>query len=434
MKKIKISLLFLTLILIVSACKKDDDINNPINSWILSELRENYYWNNTISSSESAPADHDSEGYFYSITGRNGKDKWSYITDDFEGMMAEIQGEPLSMGYELVADFRFSGSSELGIYITHVFQNTPASEAGLKRGDVIVKINDYALTRSNVENLFYQNSYKATLSDGRSVELTARTIETDPMVYRTVFNEGGKTIGYMVYMSFTSGKEDKFLASLDNAAKYFNQNNIDNLIVDFRYNGGGDINSALHLASLIAPKSAIEQNKVLIKYNLNSNLQALYPASELVDTLKNISNNLDLEHVHFIITKSSASASELLVSGLKPYMKVTTIGAPSHGKYAGMHPIQHPISSWGMLPITFTYTNANGEDVEGGIPVDVGAAENALTGLYPFGDTRDPMLSAAIRNIAGTLAKIKVYEKDVDLPSAGINLAKTRVPGWYKLD
>src|SRR5690554_1398328 len=95
------------------------------------------------------------------------------------------------------------------------------------------------------------------------------------------------------------------------------------------------------------------------------------------------SNSLDLSRVVFITTGNSASASELLINGLFPYMEVTLVGQDTYGKPVGMYIFTSESFDWAFVPICFKILNANNEgDYYDGIPVDIPANDGVS---YPFG-------------------------------------------------
>ncbi|HPV57934.1 MAG TPA: S41 family peptidase, partial [Tenuifilaceae bacterium] len=122
-------------------------------------------------------------------------------------------------------------------------------------------------------------------------------------------------------------------------------------------------------------------------------------------TFNTENNSLQLNKVTFITTQGSASASELLINGLKPFLDVTLVGEKTHGKPVGMYTFtfNDPSIDWAFVPICFTMRNANNEgDYYDGIPVNINAADDIT---LPFGDVNEASLNAALLNIGVTLPK-----------------------------
>ena len=132
---------------------------------------------------------------------------------------------------------------------------------------------------------------------------------------------------------------------------------------------------------------------------------------------------MDFSRVYFLTTSFSASASELLIVGLRPYMDVVVVGESTYGKYTGMWVIydfdEPPAHNWAILPIVLKYANSLGyTDFKNGLEPDI-AVEDNLFQAKPFGDTEDPILSAALEDITGlSLKSARSMEK----------------PGYMRLD
>ena len=126
--------------------------------------------------------------------------------------------------------------------------------------------------------------------------------------------------------------------------------------------------------------------------------------------------SLNLNQVHIIVTGSSASASELIIAALEPYIGVTTIGTKTYGKYTGSVTLYdsenytkenvNPDHFYAMQPIVLEYTNSIGQNGKDGYDPDIERSEN-ITDLGVLGDRNEPLLSTAIDNITGAAAKFQ---------------------------
>ncbi|MEO0334391.1 MAG: S41 family peptidase, partial [Bacteroidota bacterium] len=224
-------------------------------------------------------------------------------------------------------------------------------------------------------------------------------------------NTAENTVGYLVYSDFISGDNETWLTSLDIALDEFAQAGVTDIVLDLRYNPGGEIAVAQYLASALAPTSAISSEEVLVRYNYNEQLEssiAFYEGEDsenLVSTFINTSYSLNLNQIYFLTSSSTASASELLISGLDPYMDVIIIGEPTVGKFYGSwvipdleEPARH---DWAVMPIVLKYTNAVGAtDFTEGLTPDYAVEDNLLY-AKPFGDPADPLLGTALSLISG---------------------------------
>lgn len=386
-----------------------------INNWIYDVMRSVYYWNEDVVAPGSSETD--PESYFKSLI--NSDDRFSYITDDYEALAEEFSGVYTSMGYSPTFG-RFSGSNEVFIAVEYVYPGSPAEEAGLKRGDIILKIDGQTLDTDNYFDLYNQSQYSVTLggydaettaisNTGQTLSLASRVISTDPVLYKEVKTVEGIKIGYLVYAEFISGDSDEWLNSLGAAIDEFSQAGVTELIVDLRYNPGGEVSTAQYLASALAPATAVNSQEVLIKYQYNDQLESSLIANQssdaLVTTFESNSHHLNLNRIYFLTGSGTASASELLINGLEPYMEVTTVGETTVGKCYGSwvipdteEPARH---TWAIMPIVLKYANADGlTDFVDGLTPDY-VVEDDLLNAKPFGDEGDPVLATALNLITG---------------------------------
>lgn len=426
MKKILLYVLTASFLALASySCKKDpkpvEEEKIPeetlaTNEWISENMNLYYYWNDMLPTSIDYTKEADPEAYFYKLL-YDEKDKWSYITNDYASLKAELEGNPVTMGY--YPAFYLVGSNKVAIAVGYVYPGSAAANAGLKRGDIILSIDNTQLDTTNYYNLYSGTGYSAQLgtlvgnnivSSGISISMTARVTDTDPAIYHQVLDIDGHKIGYLVYVEFIAGTNDAYLLALDNIFNEFKAAGISDLIVDLRYNPGGEVDAALHLASEIAPASVISGNKTLIdlKYNteLEAYLQANYP-SYLYYKFENNASNIDMQRVYFLTTSRSASASELVITGLDPYMDVKQIGEPTYGKYCGAWVMPDDNEKWAMMPIVSKFANSSGyTDFVDGLTPDY-PIDDELIGAVPFGDVSDPMMAKAIELATGVTVPVK---------------------------
>jgi carboxyl-terminal processing protease len=211
----------------------------------------------------------------------------------------------------------------------------------------------------------------------------------------------GKT-GYLCFETFIEPSE----AELNEAFAGFKANDITDLIIDLRYNGGGYMDIAQQLSSLVLEKA--DTTKVCYKLKYNSTISAEWDESyNFVKT----ESALGLDRVVFITTRNSASASEVVINSMEPYIQVYLVGDTTHGKPAGMNLWGYPFPrtstsqpdyKYVFAPITFEYVNSidYGGFYEGMEP-DVKAIDDIT---HDFGDPEEASLKAAIAILNGTKA------------------------------
>ncbi len=306
----------------------------------------------------------------------------------------------------------------------------PAGLAGIKRGWRITKINGNTnITTSNsdfiVNAVFSSSSSTFTFlkPDGTSVDitLTAALYPQQPVYLDTVYNIGAKTIGYMVFNSFL-GDTSSIFNEFARVMNHFSSSNVTDLVIDLRYNGGGYVSVQQKLADYLAPSSA--NGGVMMKETYNDKHQVYNTTLYF-----NKTGPLHPNHILFIVTQSTASASELLINNLKPYMDVKIIG-PSHtdGKPVGFFPI--PVGDWYVFPISFRSTNSNNAgNYFNGLPVDSQVADGLDKN---WGDPTESSLAKAIKYITtGTFIaqRVESYEQDAAVSTANRMLDKTSFKG-----
>lgn len=432
MKKelLSIKLLAFLSLFFIASCHEQDDIltevdsndtpeagsNEQVNNWISEHMEQYYYWNTSLPV-ESDPGQ-DPEDYFHSLL--YSSDKFSFISDDAKTLMEEFSGTSLAVGYS-PAFGKFDGSDQVFIIVEYVYPGSSAAIKGLKRGDIILEINGQTLNTSNYYNLYkQQNAYTLGLGKteggtiskaGVNYSITPGYINTDPVVHWEIKEKNGVKIGYLAYVEFITGDKDAFLKSIDDIFTEMKTQGVSELVLDLRYNPGGEISAAKHLANAIAPLSVTSAKEVFVKFEYNEGLENYYREKE-GDNSDNISlrfgdnpNNLGIDRVVFLTTSGSASASELIINGLEPYMEVVTIGEPTYGKFYGSYVIydkdRSPAHNYAIMPVVMKYANALGvTDFADGLTPDYHIEDNLLE-AKPFGDETDPMIAQALEVITG---------------------------------
>jgi len=430
----------LVLLSLLASCRKEDDTpqdeNIQVSQWLYDWMKDVYFWNDKLPAAIDVGEKTDPEAFFYELI-YDEEDKWSYITDDWKSMEEELSGTPVSKGYSPAFGF-FSGTSRVFIVVEYVYPASPAHNAGLKRGDIILTINGETMDTNNYYDLYSQSSYTAGLGvytnstitlSGKTITMTAASFQADPLIFDSVYTIADRKIGYMVYTEFISGENDQYLASLDRIFDRYKSSGISDVIIDLRYNPGGEIDPSGYLASALAPYSVVSSSSIFVTFLYNKDLQSYFEKKEGLESENLIykfpanSHNIDFNRVYFLTSYFSASASELLIVGLRPYMDVVVVGASTYGKYTGMWIIydfdEPPAHNWAILPIVMKYANSLGyTDFKNGLEPDI-AVEDNLFQAKPFGDTEDPILSAALEDITGiSLKSARSMEK----------------PGYVRLD
>lgn len=283
---------------------------------------------------------------------------------------------------------------------------SPAGQAGVKRGWKVTKLNGSTnVTYSNVDfvidKIFNSTSTTFTFQkpDGTSVEvpLTATSYNSKPVHLDSVYNVSGKKVGYLVFNSFI-GDTNQINTDLAAAFAKFTSANVNDMIVDLRYNGGGYVSIQERMANYLAPTAA--NGNIMMKQVFNANL-AQYNETTKFSKL----GSINLPKIIFIVSHATASASELLINNLRPYMDVKIIGpSTTYGKPVGFFPI--PVGDWYIFPVSFRTTNKNNE---GGYFDGLQLDKEVADGLDKnWGDLSEDALASAMKYITtGTFTVVR---------------------------
>lgn len=294
----------------------------------------------------------------------------------------------------------FGFSSHLGstvIRISQVFPASPAEEAGLERGDRIIAVDGRTIPDLTSAGLAGTAFGPSTVGVERQIvftrggtERSARMVKravTIPTVSATrTFRVGSRTVGYIFFRNFV---EPSF-AALDAAFAQLQAQGANELVLDLRYNGGGLVSVAQYLAGLIGGTRT--EGQLLGTYAHNDkNVSANRELRMLAET-----HSLSLNRLVVIATGSSASASELIVNGLRPFIDVAIIGDRTYGKPVGQYAI--PFCDKVVAPVAFSIRNANDQaDYFDGLPATCRAADDLD---HQLGDPEEASLAEAMAFIA----------------------------------
>ncbi|WP_184542312.1 S41 family peptidase [Mucilaginibacter sp. FT3.2] len=354
-----------------------------------------------------------------------GEAKYSFIDDG--SVSTELGGTNGDFGFSVF----YNNLDHTDLRIKYVYDTSPASLAGIKRGYRITKINGRtSLNADNNSDLNFviaaifgtSSTISMTLlkPDNTSVDVTLKTATytTNPVLtYKVINVSDTKKVGYIVFNTFTvvSNAGPQLLKAFTD----FTTAGITDLVVDLRYNGGGSVETAEYLDNLIAPAS--NTGNQMFTYYYNDKLQAdnhpllsaiysinkgdFLPANNQVKFAK--IGSLNINRVFFIITGATASASELTINNLRPHMDVQFIGRTSYGKPVGFFAID--INKYQLyVPQFETRNSANQGGYYSGMKPDTtgypGVFDNDDV-TKDFGDTSEVLLHHALNYVKnGTFA------------------------------
>lgn len=455
MKYTKYFLIIFGAFSIVLSCNRDDDSQNntTVNDFVWRGLNSWYYWQPNVpnladnigtNSSQYASIVNGKQpdqlfySLLYNYNTQPKVDRFSWIVSDVNALIASFNGVSKSTGMDFSVFYKDGGQTNVVGIVNYVIPNSSAANAGIKRGDVISKVNNADLNTSNYTQLLSeqfsvtiadtvtQTSGGITTSGGQNYSLTAAVVEENPVAFYKKFVENGKNVGYLVYNGFRSNYNDE----LNAAFATMKTDGIQELILDLRYNGGGSVESAVALGQMITgqftgqPYVKLEFNQKHAQYNSTDNFSnkvKIYNFSngQTTQTGEQSVNSLNLNKIYVLTSGGTASASELTINGLKAYINVITIGSETYGKFVGSITLydspkddylsyenRNKAHSWAMQPITFAYFNGKKDpNPTAGISASHAINSYSYFGvMQEFGNPSDPALSTALSLASAKMA------------------------------
>jgi len=381
--------------------------------------------------SEENPAD------FFTNQLKFSEDRFSFFNSDYRVLTNSLAGVSRSNGVKFGL-VRFRDSDDLFGYVRYIIPNSDASSKNISRGDFFTGVNGQTLTLSNYRDLLFgdENTYTlnmATIQEGtitastEEVTLTAEEgLQENPILVDKIFEIQDKKIGYLMYNQFLN----KFNEQLNEVFGRFKSGGVTDLVLDLRYNPGGSVRTTVLLGSMIYGTNT---NDVFLKARYNDKYQKILE-DDNNETRRffnnktpggNEVNSLNLSKVYVITTNVSASASELVMNGLDPYLDIIHIGETTRGKNefsvtmvddreSNLGPyVYNPErvnqiksgNEWAIQPLIGRNENSEGfSDYSAGFAPDIELEED-LMNLGVLGIEGEPLLARALQEIIGISGK-----------------------------
>lgn len=351
-------------------------------------------------------------------------DRFSVLVKDYEDLERSLQGKNFSTG---AIFFSFTKNDEFYILVRNVIDNSSAAQNEVVRGDIFHAINGQAITQNNINDLLdspslefsyaYEENGEYIKSDD-TVTLQNAELEEPSIGMYKVLEVGSSKVGYLMYNSFIA----TYNQELNNVFRYFKAEGVDELVLDLRYNSGGSIYSAELLSNMITGQFTGE---VLYENEWNDDLQSYYgetvtfaekfKTGEAIESLK-------LSRMAVLTQPRTASASELVINALNPYIDILQVGTETRGKYQGSILVydspnfnkQHlnPLHRYAMLPLVLKTKNSEGfTDFDDGLPADIILEEKVSDIKNNLGTPNDLLLGAALEELGIGMPPAREQEK-----------------------
>jgi carboxyl-terminal processing protease len=338
-----------------------------------------------------------------------------------------VESNKASTGdFGITVFFRVEGDLRVRL----VEKESPAGKAGIERAWRIMKINGNSNITTSNANFIINNIYQASTvlitfkkPDGTTadINLTAAHYYQEPVYLDSVYTVGDKKIGYLVFTSFL-GDTAKIAGEFNRVFSKFSSNNVTDLVIDLRYNGGGYVSLAEKLTDYLAPSSA--NGGVMMKQMYNDKYSQYNSQTNF-----HKAGSLNPDHVFFIVTEATASASELVINSLKPYMDVKLVGPTNtHGKPVGFFPVS--VGDWYIFPVSFRSVNKNGVgNYFNGLQVDSKVADGLDKN---WGDITETSFASVIKYVSTgsfRLSNVETYREDPQVTNGNVILNRPSFTG-----
>ncbi|WP_265712405.1 S41 family peptidase [Sphingobacterium sp. InxBP1] len=422
---------FAFFVLSLCSCQEDPPLKEPgsneaINQWTMDQMRHYYYWQDKI----KPKPDYQQEPYIFFNSILFQADHFSSI---LQTLNSDTYGNTLvnTFGFDMVQLQTATGTIQL---VTQVVPFSDADLMGLRRGDSLTHLNSWPMNNSNMRALLKESLHlpklQLTRMDGKSFSLPSSYI-SQPVVYSAKIIAAAPKVGYI----FLSQLDFSGAYSLLETIRDFKARNIDELIVDLRYNPGGQVAFASFCALLFAD---IREDAIFAKYRGNKNLKnredsfttALQRQPEGYSFVAKelLKQGLQLKRLYVLTGPNTASAAEMLINGLRPYIDIVQIGDKTYGKDMASITISSPEQvhgtqrTWHLMPMVYKiYNTADQGDYNNGIAPPKVTNEFAHLPLLPLGDTQDPLIQEVLQTVS---FKAPQSKSTIDIPEKTTLLPK----------
>jgi C-terminal processing protease CtpA/Prc len=380
------------------------------NLFVRDVLDEYYLWYRELPAVN--PANYASpEAYLEAVRYRPLDETFSYITSRAENEAFYGESQFVGLGFST----QVSGRE---MRILQVFPDSPASEAGFGRGDRVLEINGQSVAQlidsGNIGSAFGASEpgvtvavlYRSRGGEERRVTMTKGVVTIPTVSLTRTFQVDGRTVGYLFFRNFVNPSYQ----ALDDAFAALREAGATELVLDV----------AVHLASLIGGVPTQGRVFATFQHNdkhgeLNEDLRFETPPPQA----------LNLSRLFVVTTRSSASASELIINSLRPHVQVVVVGDSTYGKPVGQYGFN--FCDKVLAPVAFKLVNSDGQgDFFGGIPPDCRAGDDIE---HDLGSAEEASLAEALRFVRTGACSQTTTEQRAERAAA----LPARAVGWQSL-
>ncbi len=360
------------------------------NLWVRNQLTNYYYWYQFLPTNVNPASYSSPEAYLDAVRYRPIDTSYSYITSAAANDAFYSDSQFIGFGFSMQI-------TTLDLRILQVYEDSPALEAGLARGDHITQVNGQnvvnLISAGTIGSVFGASEigvvsdivFETPAGERKQARMVKRLVTIPTVSLTRVVEVDGRKVGYLFFRNFVRPSE----AALNEAFAALRAAGATELVLDLRYNGGGLVDIAVHLASLIGGTRT--NGQVLLTYVHNDKNPALNKTTRFT----NPEEGLNLSSLVVITTRSSASASELVINALRPYMPVAVIGDTTYGKPVGQYGFT--FCDKVLAPVAFSIKNVNNEgDYFDGIAPTCTASDDIA---HQLGDSAEASFAEALTYI-----------------------------------
>lgn len=363
------------------------------NDYVRTLMAGIYLWADKIPAvpEDSLKTPEDIVNQFMFAPKRGGVDRWTHIQDQvaYENY---YQGKYVGLGVRM----NYDPKNQLRMSL--VYEGSPAHQAGIRRGMMVRKINGKTIEDIEKEKLW--DSIFGKEEEGVQVTFLLQTNDAEPKEYvvakaevnfSSVFTaqivpQEHRRIGYLYFDRFISPSND----ALNREFTKLKNETVEELVLDLRYNGGGLLHVANHLSNLLVGAQAKDQ--IVFRYAHNKNYEHWNTEAKF----SALQQSLNLKRLFVITGGGTASASEVVINSIKPYIPVIIVGQKTYGKPVGAY--SYSFFNKILSMISFRVVNSRGEgDYFDGFPPNI-PADDDIT--HDLGDPQEACFKAALEAIA----------------------------------